>query len=145
MPIYEYQCLECNTIFEKRQGFFDESKAECPECHYSETRRLIAAPAIVFKGSGFYVTDNRNNGKANSNGKGNSNKNPEKSTDSSEKSTDTHEKSADSRDKSTDSHEKSTDTHEKSADSRDKSTDSREKSTSKTTEPKTEKVSSYNE
>ncbi len=81
MPIYEYQCLECHYIFEKRQGFFDEPKAECPRCHHVESRRLITTPTIVFKGSGFYVTDNRSNGKASSNGQGTPSKNGEKSVD----------------------------------------------------------------
>jgi putative FmdB family regulatory protein len=59
MPIYEYECLTCGTHFEKRQSFSDAPQADCPNGH-QETRRLIAAPTIVFKGSGFYVTDNRN-------------------------------------------------------------------------------------
>ena len=58
MPIYEYECLDCGTVFEKRQSFSDEPKADCPQGH-SETRRLLAAPAIVFKGSGFYINDSR--------------------------------------------------------------------------------------
>ncbi len=58
MPIYEYQCLTCDTTFEKRQSFSDESKADCPNGH-QKTRRLIAAPMIVFKGSGFYVNDSK--------------------------------------------------------------------------------------
>ncbi len=58
MPIYEYQCQTCDTTFEKRQSFSDEPKADCPNGH-KETRRLIAAPVIVFKGSGFYVNDSR--------------------------------------------------------------------------------------
>lgn len=58
MPIYEYECLKCGTTFEKRQSFSDEPKANCPNGH-QETRRLIAAPAIVFKGSGFYVNDSK--------------------------------------------------------------------------------------
>ena len=66
MPIYEYECLVCGQIFEKRQRFSDEPKAVCPNGH-TETRRLLAAPAIVFKGSGFYVTDNKTNYKATSN------------------------------------------------------------------------------
>ncbi len=58
MPIYEYECLTCNTIFEKRQSFNDDAGADCPQGH-TQTRRLIAAPAIVFKGSGFYVNDSK--------------------------------------------------------------------------------------
>ena len=59
MPIYEYECLVCGTTFEKRQSFSEPAKADCPNGH-SETRRLISSPAIVFKGSGFYVNDSRN-------------------------------------------------------------------------------------
>lgn len=58
MPIYEYECLNCGTTFEKRQSFSDEPKADCPNGH-PETKRLLAAPAIVFKGSGFYITDSK--------------------------------------------------------------------------------------
>lgn len=61
MPIYEYECLTCGTIFEKRQSFSEPPKAVCPNGH-PDTRRRLAVPAIVFKGSGFYVTDNRTNG-----------------------------------------------------------------------------------
>jgi putative FmdB family regulatory protein len=66
MPIYEYECLTCGTTFEKRQSFSEVAKADCPNGH-SETRRLISSPAIVFKGSGFYVNDSRNG--SNGNGK----------------------------------------------------------------------------
>lgn len=58
MPIYEYECITCGNIFEKRQSFNDEPRADCPNGH-PDTRRLIAAPAIVFKGSGFYINDSR--------------------------------------------------------------------------------------
>lgn len=58
MPIYEYECLTCGVTFEKRQSFSDEPKANCPNGHV-ETRRLLAAPAIVFKGSGFYINDSK--------------------------------------------------------------------------------------
>ena len=64
MPIYEYECLTCGLKFEKRQSFSDEPVADCPNGH-SDTRRLIAAPAIVFKGSGFYVTDSKGKNSAN--------------------------------------------------------------------------------
>lgn len=62
MPIYEYECLTCGTQFEKRQSFSDAPEAECPNGH-NDTRRLLATPTIVFKGSGFYVTDNRSKAK----------------------------------------------------------------------------------
>ncbi|RMF00346.1 MAG: zinc ribbon domain-containing protein [Chloroflexi bacterium] len=58
MPIYEYECLTCGTTFEKRQSFSEEPIAACPNGH-PETRRLLSAPAIVFKGSGFYINDSK--------------------------------------------------------------------------------------
>jgi putative FmdB family regulatory protein len=68
MPTYEYECLTCGTHFEKRQSFHDAPQADCPQGH-PETRRVVAvAPLVVFKGKGFYVTDNP--GKNGSNGAG---------------------------------------------------------------------------
>jgi putative FmdB family regulatory protein len=78
MPIYEYECLTCGTIFEKRQSFSDEPEADCPQGH-KKTRRLIAAPAIVFKGSGFYVNDSKAKNSANGTGPHSSKKSEDKS------------------------------------------------------------------
>ena len=58
MPIYEYECLTCGITFEKRQSFSEEPIADCPNGH-DDTRRLLSAPAIVFKGSGFYINDSK--------------------------------------------------------------------------------------
>jgi len=58
MPLYEYECDKCSHRFEVRQGFHDEPKAECPECNEIARRVFHPAP-IIFKGSGFYVTDHR--------------------------------------------------------------------------------------
>ncbi len=58
MPVYEYECLTCGLHFENSQHFNDPPLEQCPECH-GKVRRLFSPPAIVFKGSGFYVTDNR--------------------------------------------------------------------------------------
>ena len=79
MPIYEYECLTCGAKFEKRQSFSDEPKSNCPNGH-SKTRRLIAAPAIVFKGSGFYVNDSK--GKNSANGLGTRSETPESQSES---------------------------------------------------------------
>ena len=59
MPIYEYRCEVCDTEFERRQRFDDPPVAECPEGH-GDVKRLISSAGIIFKGPGFYVTDNRN-------------------------------------------------------------------------------------
>ena len=58
MPIYEYQCPSCNHGFEKKQGFQEEAMAECPECR-AKAKRIFKPVPIIFKGSGFYVTDHR--------------------------------------------------------------------------------------
>lgn len=58
MPIYEYECNKCCCRFEKRQGFLDEPLATCPECD-SNAHRVFSVGAVIYKGSGFYVTDYR--------------------------------------------------------------------------------------
>ncbi len=58
MPLYEYQCLECGLRFERRQHFDDPPIEVCPECG-GKVVRLIQPAGVIFKGSGFYVTDNR--------------------------------------------------------------------------------------
>jgi putative FmdB family regulatory protein len=56
MPTYEYTCRDCGHTFEIVQSMNDEPLAICPECG-GELRKVFAAPAIAFKGSGFYATD----------------------------------------------------------------------------------------
>lgn len=58
MPLYEYQCQTCGVRFERLQHKSDPVLEQCPEC-VGPVRRLIQPPGIIFKGSGFYVTDNR--------------------------------------------------------------------------------------
>ena len=58
MPIYEYRCQSCAHEYEKREGYDAPARQKCPKCGRSAQRVLQAAP-IVFKGSGFYITDNR--------------------------------------------------------------------------------------
>ncbi|MGC9520899.1 MAG: FmdB family zinc ribbon protein [Anaerolineae bacterium] len=58
MPLYEYECQECGLRFERRQSFSDEPVRTCPDCG-GHVERLIQPAGIIFKGSGFYVTDNR--------------------------------------------------------------------------------------
>jgi len=61
MPIYEYECKVCSTQFELKRKFGDESEVCCPRCT-AKPHRLFSAVPIIFNGSGFYVTDSRNNG-----------------------------------------------------------------------------------
>ena len=58
MPRYEYQCSECGVRFERNQHFNDAPITVCPECE-GKVHRLIGPVGVVFKGSGFYSTDNK--------------------------------------------------------------------------------------
>ena len=58
MPLYDYECTQCHKITEVRHGFDDRHTEPCPYCG-GELRRLFNPAGIVFKGSGFYVTDSR--------------------------------------------------------------------------------------
>ncbi len=59
MPTYEYRCTECRHEFEKFQRMSDEPVAECPNCSSRAERRLSGGAGLLFKGSGFYITDYR--------------------------------------------------------------------------------------
>jgi putative FmdB family regulatory protein len=66
MPIYEFVCLECGYDFEKLRSFSDTSTPTCPNCQSAQVQRRLSAPAIHFKGSGWYVTDSKNGSNASS-------------------------------------------------------------------------------
>ena len=56
MPLYEYQCKKCKHKFEKIQKFSDPPIRKCPECG-SPVEKVMHAPNVQFKGTGWYVTD----------------------------------------------------------------------------------------
>jgi len=58
MPLYEYECTSCGLNFERRQRMSDDPIQVCPECD-GQVRRVFHSVGVIFKGSGFYVTDNR--------------------------------------------------------------------------------------
>ena len=58
MPVYQYLCPKCNLKFELKQSFLDESIVTCPKCQ-NGAQRLFSPVPVIFKGSGFYTTDNR--------------------------------------------------------------------------------------
>jgi putative FmdB family regulatory protein len=57
VPIYEYECPQCETVSDIRHGF-KESAGPCAECG-GQLKRIFRPAGIVFKGAGFYVTDSR--------------------------------------------------------------------------------------
>ena len=61
MPIYKYECRQCRHQFDMRRRFGEDGGAVCPACHGRAGRVFVPVP-IIFKGSGFYVTDSRKPG-----------------------------------------------------------------------------------
>src|SRR3954465_7129197 len=62
MPTYEYQCPEGHA-FDKFQKMTDKPRAKCPVCGKAATRKISGGAGLVFKGSGFYITDYGKDGK----------------------------------------------------------------------------------
>jgi putative FmdB family regulatory protein len=63
VPTYQYACTECDHAFEQFQSFSDDSLTVCPRCE-GRLRKVFNAVGVVFKGSGFYRTDNRADAKS---------------------------------------------------------------------------------
>ena len=59
MPTYEYECEDCGHTFEKMQSITADPLEDCPKCSGSVRRIIHGGAGLVFKGSGFYVTDSR--------------------------------------------------------------------------------------
>lgn len=64
MPLYEYECEACGQRFEVIQKFSDAPVETCRSCGKGPVQRLLSSPAIQFKGSGWYITDYAQKGKA---------------------------------------------------------------------------------
>ena len=63
MPTYEYACGACGHAFERMQSMTDAPVRTCPECHKRRVKRVIGSGGgLLFKGSGFYITDYRSKG-----------------------------------------------------------------------------------
>lgn len=94
MPLYEYECKKCGHRFEKIQKFSDRMVRKCPDCG-GVVEQMISAPAVQFKGSGWYVTDYAKKSSAPSEGGSKDSKKEEKSkSESSSKESSTKETSS---------------------------------------------------
>jgi putative FmdB family regulatory protein len=59
MPIYSYRCTQCGVQFDRHQSYTDATLVKCPECGKNSLRKVFTPAGIIFKGSGWYATDNR--------------------------------------------------------------------------------------
>ena len=64
MPLHEFQCPKCGHRFERILKFSDPDPKKCPKCGAGKLKRLLHAPAVQFKGTGWYVTDYARKGTA---------------------------------------------------------------------------------
>ncbi len=97
MPTYQYRCSECGNELEAVQKFTDAALTECPTCNGS-LRKVFNAVGVVFKGSGFYRTDSRNEAKKSGSGTsgGSKSDNTSEKNGASEKKSSTTEKKTES-------------------------------------------------
>ncbi len=84
MPAYTYRCDNCGVRFDRQQKFNDRPLSRCPECGKNALHRVYRPVGVVFKGSGFYVTDNRSSAsnQASSSGKSSTDRKSESQTKS---------------------------------------------------------------
>jgi putative FmdB family regulatory protein len=66
MPTYHYQCKACKHEFEEFQGMSEAPLTKCPSCGKKKLVRIISGAGLVFKGSGFYLTDYKKQGSSHS-------------------------------------------------------------------------------
>lgn len=62
MPTYEYRCNDCKHLFEEFQSIKDDPIDKCPKCGKKPQRLIGSGGGLLFKGSGFYITDYRSDG-----------------------------------------------------------------------------------
>jgi len=115
MPLYEYECKKCHQRFERIQKFSDPHVKKCPKCG-GPIEQVISAPAVQFKGSGWYVTDyakkSSTGSASSSNGDSASKKDAKSKSDDSSKS-DSSSKAESSKESSRENSKKSEDSSKK--------------------------------
>ena len=74
MPTYDYKCQSCGYEFEEFQSIASEPLTVCPKCNEEVRRKISGGTGLIFKGSGFYITDYKNSGKSSSSPKSSSKK-----------------------------------------------------------------------
>ena len=88
MPTYEYACRDCGEHLEVVQSFKDDPLTECGRCGGS-LRKVFSAAGIIFKGSGYYVTDSRKAAQKQSESSGSSSRSTSETSEKSDTTSDT--------------------------------------------------------
>jgi putative FmdB family regulatory protein len=114
MPLYEYKCKKCGHQFEKIQKFSDKMVKKCPDCG-GVVEQMISAPAVQFKGTGWYVTDYAKKSSSPGSSGGDSSSRDSSSKDSSSKDKKDDKSKSDSSSSSVESSAKVTSSKESSA------------------------------
>jgi putative FmdB family regulatory protein len=81
MPTYDYECSKCGHNFDEFQSITSEPKAKCPKCGSNAKRIISAGAGLIFKGSGFYITDYKKKEQKSKTTKSDKSKPKEKKTD----------------------------------------------------------------
>src|ERR1700737_3784330 len=114
MPLHEYECKKCGHRFERIQKFSDPPVKKCPECG-GKVEQLLSAPAVQFKGSGWYVTDYARK----SSGSAASGSDSGSKSDSSSDSTESNDRNRESKDRDRESKDRDRKESKDTKDSRD--------------------------
>tara|TARA_B110000263_G_scaffold246529_1_gene257704 strand:- start:762 stop:1085 length:324 start_codon:yes stop_codon:yes gene_type:complete len=80
MPIYEYECTNCDHTFDELQKMSDEHLVDCPSCSAPKLARLLSAPSFRLKGGGWYETDFKKDNQRNISKNDNDSSKPKKSS-----------------------------------------------------------------
>jgi len=128
MPTYEYKCLECDHRFEAFQSMKDDPLESCPECEGNVKKLISSGAGLIFKGSGFYITDYRGDGykeaaKKDKEAAGGNSEGKSKSDGAEPKSSSGESKSSSSESKSSSGESKSSSSESKSSSSESKGKD----------------------
>jgi putative FmdB family regulatory protein len=83
MPNYTYHCENCDHEFDRQQNFSDNPLKKCPTCGKHRLRRVYKPARVVFKGSGFYATDNKSSSSVRASSSNGKSEKPEKTPEAS--------------------------------------------------------------
>jgi putative FmdB family regulatory protein len=97
MPVYSYRCENCGHEFDRHQSFSDDALKACPKCKKRALQKVYRPAGVVFKGSGYYVTDKKKTASTTNGAKEKTKETGAKETKAENKETKTEKKSSESK------------------------------------------------